>query len=121
MVNTFIGGTLQFMIDGVQFNLGGSFKYRLGGQKRKTKNGLNGTLGFVTEYSEAMIEAQLSMDGSVSVAQLKAISNSTLTATLDNGRTIVLYNAWQTDDDPEIDAKEAEATFKFAGLRGVDL
>ena len=120
MVSTFIGGTLNFKIDGQQYRLGGSFKYRLGGQIRQAKNGLDGTLGFVTTYSEAMIDCELSIDGSVSVAQLKSIDNSTLVATLDNGRTVLLANAWQ-EGEIEVDAKEAMASAKFCGLTGQEL
>jgi hypothetical protein len=121
MVNTYIGGTLQFKIDGTQYRLGGQFKYMLGGQVRKAKNGLDSTLGFVTTYSEAKMDCELVVDGVVSVSSLKAITNSTLVATLDNGRTVVLLNAWQDDGDIEVDAKEATATVKFAALSAQEL
>ncbi len=120
MVNTFIGGTLNFKIDGQQYRLGGSFKYKLGGLIRQAKNGLDGTLGYVTTYSEASIDAELSIDGTVSVAQLKSISNSTLVASLDNGRTILLANGWQ-EGEIEVDAKEAMASTKFCSLTGQEL
>ena len=121
MVNTFIGGTLNFKIDGAQKRLGGNFKIKLGGQVRKPKNGLDGPSGFVTEYVNPEIDCELMVDGTVSVSQIKAINNSTLVVNCDNGRTYVVSNAWQTDDDPQVDLKEAMMSCKFAGLTAQEL
>jgi hypothetical protein len=121
MANTFLGGTLSFMIGGVPYRLGGNFKIKLGGLLRDDKVGLSGPLGYTSKYGMSSIECEMVTDGSISVAALKGVNNVTLVALLDNGRTYMLPGAWQSGDDPSIDVKEAMTTVTFSALSAQEM
>ncbi len=119
-LSNYLGGTLNFKIDGAQYRVAGSFRYSMGGKQRTAKNGPDGTLGFITTYKEPMIDSELVADGTITQQQLRQITNSTLTVELDNGITVLLANAWQ-EGDIETDAVEAKMGVKFAGLSAQEL
>jgi hypothetical protein len=114
MATTFLGGTLNFTIDGVAYRLGGSFSDNRGGLQRTGKVGPDGVLGYTQKYGIPMIDCELIDDGTVSLDSLGAVSNSTITVEYDNGKVVVLSNAWQEGEIVE-DVIEAKIKLKFAG------
>jgi hypothetical protein len=112
--NIWIGGTLFFKIGGVQYSLGGSFSVDIGGITREPVVGPDGVHGFNTKYRAPTWEAEL-LDGSaVLLATIQGIEGQTLTAELDNGKTYVMTNGYQTGD-VKLDAVEAKIKANFSG------
>jgi hypothetical protein len=115
-----IAGTAYFKVDGEQFSLGGSMSYGVNKFTRESKAGLSGVVGYTETPHIPFVEGEFFMTSEIPTAKVESITNATITAELNNGKTILLRNAWTTGD-VEVDAAAGTATIRFEGLEGEEI
>lgn len=91
-----VGGVAQFYMGGTLMKLGASASMDLGGLIRKPEVGLGGVVGFTTTIDPPMIEVELYDSADTSVAAVRAFSVGTVQLALNNGKTYIIANAFQS-------------------------
>lgn len=89
-----VGGTIYFKVNGSIYSAKGDFTYNLGIPKREAVVGADGVHGYKEVQQQAFIEGEITDNQGVSLADLAATTNSTVTLELANGKTISLRDAW---------------------------
>ena len=84
--------------------------------KREPVLSSDGTVGFSVSAQTPSIEGEFIHTGRLSIAELSAIKDATITVEYGNGQTFVLTNAWWASDG-EVPTS-AKIKFKFHGLKG---
>ena len=110
-----IGGVLNFTIDGQQYAARGSFQVTPSTVKREGIAGQDYVHGYTEMPIVPSIKGDLTTTASLSLVQLESIVDSTIQATLANGKTYVLTDAW-TKSAFEIDTSEGKFNAEFEGL-----
>jgi len=93
-----IAGVAYCKADGVQYALRGSFTIDPTAVTREGVAGMDGVHGFKETPKIPQIKAQISDMGDLSLQALGAMTNSTITAELANGKVYILANAWQSGE-----------------------
>jgi hypothetical protein len=115
-----IGGVAYLKVDGTQYALKGNLTISIDAFARTPVAGMDGVHGYTEQPRAPEITADLSDLGGMSLQQLRAVCNSTVTIELRNGKTYVLRNAWTTDAT-ELNGVEGSATVKFAGMAAEEM
>ncbi len=89
-----IAGVCYLKVDGAQYNLRGNLKVNFSSSVRTGVAGQDSVHGFTEAPMVPSIEADISDVGGLSLEALYAISESTVTAELANGKVYVLRQAW---------------------------
>lgn len=110
-----LGGVINFTCDGVSYFIRGNMKVIYGGVKREPVVGQDGTHGYTEMPIAATIEGEFTTRPGLSIARMQDITNSTITASLANGTTYVLTEAW-TEAAFEIETAEGKFAAKFCGM-----
>ncbi len=110
-----LGGILNFTIDGTPYAVRGAFSVTPGTVKREGVAGQDYVHGYTETPIVPGIKGDFSTRQELSLKDLEAITNSTIQATLANGKTYVLTEAW-TNSAFEIDAGEGKFTAEFQGI-----
>lgn len=110
-----IGGVAFIKVDGVQFDLRGSFTVSPSSVKREGVAGQDGVHGFIETPRVPFIKGDLSTTAGLTIAQLDAMVNSTVTVNLANGKNYVLRGAW-TESAHEIDTAAGKVAVNWMGL-----
>lgn len=86
----------------------------VGGVKRTSKMTSRGRAGSIEEQAPCVIECSIPMTGDVSLKQLQALVDITISFETDTGR---VYTVPHSDlmDPPKIDDQSGDATLKFEG------
>ena len=117
---TRVGGIITVKIDGQQLRAKGAFTFDLGTVQRKTVMGADGVHGYSETPMPAFIEGEITDDITFSVLALYAVTNSTVTLDLANGKTIALQNAWYTGDRT-VNTEEGNIKVKFEAVAGSEI
>lgn len=121
MPNGKVGGIAYVKINEVQYPLRGNLKYAPGTLEREEVVGTDGSFHGVKETAKApYIEMDVTDQGNISLQQLNSLSNATVTAHLNNGKTFILTGAWQMNQ-LESDASEGQFTVRFVGASGREI
>lgn len=116
-----VGGIGYFKIDGTQYQLRGNFTVRIGGL---VKTGVAGADGTVHGYTEQMhvpgFDVEITDSGGMSIQGIQAISASTVTLELRNGKTYVAEGAFQ-EDTLELDGTQGQFKSKFGCLTLIEV
>lgn len=107
-----LGGIAFFAIDGKAYALRGDLKYSPGTVTREAIVGQDGPHGYKETPVFPWMSATLSDTGGLTVADLNAITNSTIVAQLANGKVVTGRNAF-TVETQEVDASDAKLEVKF--------
>src|ERR1035437_6687512 len=110
-----IGGFLTFRIDGQQYQARGNFMIEGGTLKREGVAGTENVHGYVETPIVPTIKGDISIGNKLSIAQLQAITQSTVQADLANGSSFVLSQAW-TADSYVIDAHDGKVGVTLQGM-----
>lgn len=89
-----IGGVAYLKVDGTQYALRGNLVVSPDPFEREGIAGQDGVHGFNEKPRVPFIEADITDMGGLSLEKLRAITDSTVTAELANGKTYVARNAW---------------------------
>jgi len=115
-----IGGVAYLKVDGTQYALKGNLTVSLDAFERTGVAGMDGVHGYTEQPRVPSIEADLTDIGGLSMQQLRAVCNATVTVELRNGKTYILRNAW-TSTAAELNGVEGSATVKWEGMQGEEL
>ena len=110
-----VGGVINFTIDGVSYFIRGNMKVTPGTVKRDAVAGQDGPHGYTEMPIVPSIEGEFTTRPGLSLAALEAITDSTITASLANGTTYVLAQAW-TESAFEVETAEGKFGAKFYGM-----
>jgi hypothetical protein len=103
-----IAGVAYLSVDGKQYMLAGDFGYSPSKVSRETLVGQDRVHGYSEKPHQGMMSATLRDAGGLTVADINAMTNVTVTAELANGKTVIGRNMWTVDVQ---EVKTAEATF----------
>ena len=109
-----LAGIASLTIDGVNYLVAGDLKYQVSGVKRETLTGQDSVHGFSEMPRAGKISMSLRDWADLTMADVQAMTNSTVIAELANGKTIVGRNMWNVEDQ-EVDTTEAKADIVFEG------
>ena len=110
-----IGGVLSLTIDGTPYAARGNFSVMGASVKREGIAGQDAVHGYTEKPVVPSIKGDLSTVPGLSIEALQAITSSTIIASLANGRSYALRNAWSTSAF-EIDTSEGKIGVEFQGL-----
>jgi hypothetical protein len=111
-----IGGIGSLKVDGRQLSIRTTLSISNNIWTRSGVGGPDGTHGYIAETHVPYIEAEISnRPRFFTMEELTRITNSTIVASLENGETWTLRNAWQAGD-LELDAIAGTLTVRFEGL-----
>jgi hypothetical protein len=114
MSSNLIAGTAQVTTDGVTQQLEGGLKYSTATVKREALMGKDGFHGWKEMPVAPFIEMVLRDAGDLTVADFNAMRNSTVSATLANGKIVTGRNMGAVDVQ-EVDTEDAKFTVRFEG------
>lgn len=116
---TALAGIASLTIDGVNYLVAGDLKYQVSGRKRETLEGQDSIHGFSEKPRAGKISMSLRDSGGLTVADVQAMTNSTIVAELANGKTVVGRNMWNVGDQ-EVDTTEGKFDAEFEGKSVVE-
>lgn len=114
MSSNLIAGTAQVTTDGATQQLEGGLKYSVATVKRTALVGKDGFHGWKEEPVAPYIEMSIRDAGDLTVADFNAMRNSTISASLANGKIITGRNMGAVDVQ-EVDTDDAKFTVRFEG------
>lgn len=105
-------GIIYLKIDGALQEAKGDFSYNLGSPKRDAIIGADGIHGFKETPQVPFIEGAVTDAATLDLSALTTIDNATVHLELNNGKTIVLANAWYASEGTPTTG-EAEIPVRF--------
>jgi hypothetical protein len=114
MANQRVGGICHLQINGEVSQTKGNFTYNLGGPLREAIVGSDGVHGFKETPQVAFIEGEITDRGTVDLAALVRIVGATVTLDLNNGKMVVLNEAWYAGEGTG-NSEEANIAVRFEG------
>lgn len=114
MSSNLIAGTAQVTTDGVTQQLEGGLKYSVATVKRTALVGKDGFHGWREDPVAPYIEMVLRDNGTLTLASFNAMRNSTIVATLANGKIVTGRNMGAVDVQ-ESDTEDSKFTVRFEG------
>ena len=116
-----IAGTGQINVNGTIYPFRGALKWNFQVFKKTGIVGRDGSVhGTKLDPNTPYVEGDFTFDGSYTTAQLEAIVNGTLSASLATGMQLVLANC-AVEGDIEPDGDEGQLKIRFIGTRGTEL
>lgn len=110
-----IAGLAYLFVDGRQYPLRGNLTISTDTIEREGVAGQDGIHGFIERPRVPWIEGDFSDISGLSLMQIQAMCDVTVTAELANGKMYVLRNAW-TSTAREFNAADGQATVRFEGM-----
>jgi len=110
-----LAGIAYLSVDGKQYMLAGDFAYSPSKVSRETLVGQDTVHGYSEKPHQGMMSGTLRDAGGLTVADLNAMTNVTVTAELANGKTIVGRNMW-TVEVQEVKTADATIDVKWEGF-----
>lgn len=110
-----LSGTINLQVDGVPYNVVGSFTYNLGRPMREGLVGHDRVHGFKELPKIAFIEGEIRDQPGLDVGALQNVTNATVTLTLAVGKVVVLRDAWFASEG-DVGTEEANIAVRFEGL-----
>lgn len=108
-----IGGIVNIKTNGDLLKVKASVTYNLGYPKRVPIIGGDGKVhGYKEEPQTAFIKGDFTITGSDDVKKIIETDEATITAELNNGKTIVLRNAWCVTEG-EVETDEGKLSLEF--------
>lgn len=108
-----IGGIVNIKTNGDALNVKGSVSYNLGKPKREAIVGADGkTHGYKEVPQTAYIKVEVTVKGNTDVKKLLETDEATVTAELNNGKVVVLRNAW-CQSEGEVQTDEGNLSLEF--------
>lgn len=114
MSSNLIAGTAQITVDGTTYQLEGGLKYSPSSVTREALVGKDGFHGWKETPVTGSITMSIRDSGSFPVANFNSIRNSTIVATLANGKIVTGRNMGAVDTQ-EVDTEDAKFEVKFEG------
>ena len=116
-MGTPIGGTAFIKADGRQYALRGNLIISGDPIEREGVAGGDAVHGFLERPRVPSISGDVSMTPDLSIPELRAMADVTVTAELINGKVYVLRNAW-TADAMELNVGDGQVGVVWQGMAG---
>lgn len=113
-------GIIYLKIDGEARDAKGAFTYNLGQPKREAIVGADAVHGFKETPQVPMIEGEITDASDLDLEKLVTIDDATITLELNNGKTIVLRQAWYAADG-DGNTEEANLQVRFEGMSAKEI
>lgn len=113
-----LAGTAYFAVNGISLLLTEA-SYDVGTVDRESAVGMDGPHGYIEKPKVPSISISFRDSGGLTVAELNAFSNETVTLELANGKIIIGSNMWSTGDQ-EVNAQDGTGKLKMEGLSVVE-
>jgi hypothetical protein len=110
-----LAGIAYLSVDGKRYMLAGDLSYSVSRRKRETLIGQDEVHGFSETPHAGFIQASVRDAGSLSLADINAMTNVTVMLELTNGKMVVGRNMWTTDPQ-EVETMEAKFTVRWEGV-----
>ncbi len=115
MANNRIAGVAFVKYDGRQLPVRGSWKVNFNKLTREGISGQDRVHGYKEMPGIPSFEGEISTTADISLPELLAIKDATVTLELANGKTYVLRNAW-TSGEYSVETEEGKLSVKFEGM-----
>lgn len=110
-----IGGTIQFIINGVTFRAKSNYDVRFDGEQRESVMGQDGRHGHKTTQVPGMLSGTISVTDDVSIRDIIDVTNGTVELVGPNGASYICSDADYTGDRT-YNTEEGELNIQFDGL-----
>ncbi|MGP3594309.1 phage tail tube protein [Vagococcus sp. WN89Y] len=107
-----LAGTAYVTADGVSIMVAGQFQYRPSGVERTTLSGMDGVHGYSEKPVPGFISIQVRDNSGVTVEYFNGLTNTTVSAELANGKTIVGTGMWAVNTQ-DVNSEDATFTLRF--------
>jgi hypothetical protein len=108
-----VGGIVHIKTNGDALYVKGSVSYNLGLPKKEAVIGADGKVhGYKEVPQVAYIKADLTVKDKTDVKTILELDEATVTAELNNGKVIVLRNAWCSTEG-EVETEEGKLSVEF--------
>lgn len=114
------GGRLYLKVDGALQEAKGEFTYGIGNDKRTSIIGSSSVHGYTLEVQAPFIEGAITDSSTLSLSTLTSIDEATITLELQNGKTIVLRDAWYAGEG-SVKTNEGEIAVRFEAKQGEEI
>jgi hypothetical protein len=115
-----IAGVAFLRVDGVQYALKGALTISIDAFEREGIAGMDGVHGYKETPRVPFIQGDFSDTAGMSLDDLSAVCNATVTAELATGKTYLLRNAW-TSTARELNVSDGQVSVKFEGMKGEEV
>ena len=109
-----LAGTAYLVVDGKSYRVSGDMRWNPSKVKRTTLTGMDSVHGYSEEPVAGWIACSIRDSGGLTVADLNAMTNVTLTVELANGKTVVGRNMWAVDTQ-EVNSTDATIPLRWEG------
>jgi len=89
-----VGGTIFLKANGARLQAKGNFQYRRPSVVRETVIGADGPHGYKIQHQAGRIEGEITLDGSLTLAQLQAQTDVTISLETARGDVLTLTGAY---------------------------
>lgn len=113
-------GRIFLKVDGVLQEAKGEFSYNLGNDKREAIIGADGVHGYKSTVQVAFVEGAITDNLTLDLPALTSMDGVTVTLELQNGKTIVLRDAWYAGEGT-VKTGESEIAVRFEGKQGEEV
>lgn len=113
-------GKITLKTDGNVRDAKGSFTYNLGGDKRTAIAGADRVHGYYSAVQVPFIEGIVTDDGDLDLSELIGATDVTVTLDLDNGKTIVLREAWFAGEG-NVTTEQGEIAVRWEGKSAMEV
>lgn len=115
-----VGGLIAFKVDGTQLLAKGNFTYNLGKPKREAVMGADGFHGYKETHQVPYIEGEITIDPDTDVAAILDMVDATVTLDKDDGKSVVLSEAYFAGDG-NAETEEGKLAVRFEGARAEEI
>jgi hypothetical protein len=119
-MNRRVGGILFLKVNGDLLQAKGEFTYNINPVKRESVVGQDTVHGFKEEPKPRFIEGSITDSDELSLEDLQAVRDATVTIELANGKIIVLREAFYAADG-DVTSSEGEIQVRFEGIAGEEV
>jgi len=93
-----VGGTLFVKANGRRLQAKGNWEYREPGVQRESVIGADGVHGYTIKHLPGLIRGDVTLDGSFSMAELRGLTDATLSLETARGDVCNLTDAYYTEE-----------------------
>lgn len=113
-------GIIYLKVSGRTHDVKGSFTYNIGQPKREGIVGHDGVHGFKELPQIPFIEGEITDASDLDLKSILNYEDETVTLELNNGKTIVLSNAWFAGDG-NVSTEDGNIAVRFEGKSGKEI
>jgi hypothetical protein len=115
-----LGGTAYLKVDGKQYDLHGNLTVYIGDSEQESVVGMDGVHGYTEKPTAPFLEGDLSDSAGLSIEELGAIRDASITVELNSGKVFSFQEAWVMKT-PELSVADARMSVRFEAKRAQEI